>query len=82
MHQIEAGLNRVDGRDRTPPDQRPKLLFWGRFVGSDRTQNRARGLRLGALSSQRRTRLRLGQPALRHYMRTPKSNLSLLFLRP
>jgi hypothetical protein len=37
MHQIEAVLNFVDGRDRTPPDQWDKLLFWGRFVGSDRT---------------------------------------------
>ncbi len=37
MHQIEAVLNHIDGRDRTPPAQWPKLLFWGRFVGSDRT---------------------------------------------
>jgi hypothetical protein len=37
MHQIEAVLNYVDGRDRTPPDQWDKLLFWGKFVGSDRT---------------------------------------------
>ncbi|MCY2995522.1 MAG: hypothetical protein NTY19_47815 [Planctomycetota bacterium] len=37
MHQIEAVLNFVDGRDRTPPDQWDKLLFWGKFVGSDRT---------------------------------------------
>jgi hypothetical protein len=37
MHQIEAVLNWVDGRDRTPPDQWDKLLFWGKFVGSDRT---------------------------------------------
>jgi hypothetical protein len=35
MHQIEAVLNAVDGRDRTPPDQWPSLLFWGKFVGSD-----------------------------------------------
>jgi hypothetical protein len=35
MHQIEAVLNHVDGRDRTPPAQWPDLLFWGRFVGSD-----------------------------------------------
>ena len=35
MHQIEAVLNWVDGRDRTPPDQWDKLLFWGKFVGSD-----------------------------------------------
>jgi hypothetical protein len=37
MHQIEAVLNFVDGRDRTPPELWPSLLFWGRFVGSDRT---------------------------------------------
>lgn len=37
MHQIEAVLNHVDGRDHTPPEQWPELLFWGRFVGSDRT---------------------------------------------
>lgn len=37
MHQIEAVLNWVDGRDHTPPDQWERLLFWGKFVGSDRT---------------------------------------------
>jgi hypothetical protein len=37
VHQIEAVLNHVDGRDRTPPERWPELLFWGRFVGSDRT---------------------------------------------
>jgi len=37
MHQIEAVLNYVDGRDRTPPEQWSKLLFWGKFVGSDRS---------------------------------------------
>jgi len=37
MHQIEALLNYVDGRDRTPPENWPSLLFWGKFVGSDRT---------------------------------------------
>lgn len=37
MHQIEAVLNWVDGRDRTPPEQWDKLLFWGRFVGSDQS---------------------------------------------
>jgi hypothetical protein len=37
MHQIEAVLNHIDGRDRTPPERWPELLFWGRFVGSDRT---------------------------------------------
>jgi hypothetical protein len=34
-HQIEALLNRVDGRDTTPPERWPELLFWGKFVGSD-----------------------------------------------
>jgi hypothetical protein len=37
IHQIEAVLNHFDGRERTPEDQWSKLLFWGRFVGSDRT---------------------------------------------
>ena len=37
MHQIEAVLNYVDGRDRTPGDKWPELLFWGKFVGSDRS---------------------------------------------
>jgi hypothetical protein len=37
MHQIEAVLNYVDGRDKTPPEEWPKLLFWGKFVGSDKT---------------------------------------------
>ena len=37
MHQLEAVLNYVDGRDRTPAEQWDKLLFWGKFVGSDRT---------------------------------------------
>jgi hypothetical protein len=37
LHQIEAILNHVDGRDRTPADQWPQLLFWGHFVGSDKT---------------------------------------------
>ncbi len=35
MHQIEALLNAIDGRDRTPPARWGELLFWGRFVGSD-----------------------------------------------
>jgi len=35
LHQIEAVLNAIDGRDRTPASQWPDLLFWGRFVGSD-----------------------------------------------
>ena len=37
MHQIEAVLNHVDGRDHTPPGQWSELLFWGKFVGSDRS---------------------------------------------
>ena len=37
MHHIEAVLNYVDGRDRTPAENWPSLLFWGKFVGSDRT---------------------------------------------
>ena len=37
MHQIEAVLNHVDGRERTPPERWDTLLFWGKFVGSDRT---------------------------------------------
>lgn len=37
MHQIEALLNHVDGRDEAPRKDWPKLLFWGRFVGSDST---------------------------------------------
>ena len=37
IHQIEAVLNHVDGRERTPPEKWSELLFWGKFVGSDRT---------------------------------------------
>lgn len=37
MHQLEALLNHVDGRETTPKDQWGELLFWGRFVGSDAT---------------------------------------------
>jgi hypothetical protein len=37
MHQIEAVLNFIDGRDRTPSDKWSNLLFWGKFVGSDRS---------------------------------------------
>lgn len=33
VHQIEALLNFVDGRDDTPEDQWGNLLFWGKFVG-------------------------------------------------
>lgn len=35
IHQIEAVLNAVDGRDHTPPALWTNLLFWGKFVGSD-----------------------------------------------
>lgn len=34
-HQIEALLNGADGRDTTPAEKWPDLLFWGKFVGSD-----------------------------------------------
>ena len=37
MHQFEALFNEIDGRDRTPAKEWPKLLFWGKFVGSDRS---------------------------------------------
>ncbi len=37
IHQIEAVLNHIDARDRTPEDQWSKLLFWGKFVGSDKS---------------------------------------------
>ena len=37
MHQLEHVLNYVDGRDRTPPDQWADLLFWGKFVGSEKS---------------------------------------------
>ncbi|NIW47179.1 MAG: hypothetical protein GWN14_20015 [candidate division Zixibacteria bacterium] len=37
MHQIEALLNHVDGRDTLAKKDWPKLLFWGKFVGSDST---------------------------------------------
>jgi hypothetical protein len=37
MHQIEAVLNHVDGRDAAGQKRWPSLLFWGHFVGSDHT---------------------------------------------
>lgn len=37
MHQIEHVLNYVDGRDITSPDKWDSLLFWGKFVGSDKS---------------------------------------------
>ncbi len=45
IHQIEALLNHVEGRDTTPHSAWSKLLFWGRFVGADAT---------GRLTSPRR----------------------------
>ena len=33
----EAVLNHVVGRDTMAPSRWPTLLFWGRFVGSDRS---------------------------------------------
>lgn len=35
MHQIEALLNHIDGRDEAPKSEWDELLFWGKFVGSD-----------------------------------------------
>ncbi|MCX6150923.1 MAG: GH116 family glycosyl hydrolase [Ignavibacteriales bacterium] len=35
MHQTEAVLNYIDGRDTTDEDSWGDLLFWGKFVGSD-----------------------------------------------
>ncbi len=35
MHQIEAVLNSVDGRDTTDEKNWASLLFWGKYVGSD-----------------------------------------------
>ncbi len=35
MHQIEAVLNFVDGRDTTDEKNWSSLLFWGKYVGSD-----------------------------------------------
>jgi hypothetical protein len=35
MHQLEALLNHIDGRDTAPAEKWPELLFWGKFVGSD-----------------------------------------------
>jgi len=37
MHQIEAVLNYIDGRDDAPDEKWPELLFWGKFVGSDKS---------------------------------------------
>jgi hypothetical protein len=37
MHQIEAVLNFVDGRDTTDESEWSTLLFWGKFVGSDQS---------------------------------------------
>jgi hypothetical protein len=37
LQQFEALFNEIDGRDSTPDEQWPNLLFWGKFVGSDRS---------------------------------------------
>lgn len=37
VHQIEHLLNHVEGRDATPAEKWADLLFWGKFVGSDRS---------------------------------------------
>ena len=37
MHQIEAVLNYIDGRRKTPREEWGKLLYWGKFVGSDKS---------------------------------------------
>ncbi|MDA1028568.1 MAG: hypothetical protein O3B41_05890 [Bacteroidetes bacterium] len=39
LHQFEAVLNAVDGRDDAAPEEWPNLLFWGKFVGSDTTHH-------------------------------------------
>lgn len=36
-HQLEQLLNHVDGRQSTPESEWPNLLFWGKFVGSNKT---------------------------------------------
>jgi hypothetical protein len=38
IHQMEVMLNYNDGRYKTPREQWPNLLFWGKFVGSDQTE--------------------------------------------
>lgn len=37
IHQLEAVINFVDGRDDAPEGEWADLLFWGKFVGSDIT---------------------------------------------
>ena len=37
MHQLEALLNHADGRDVAHPAKWHTLLFWGKFVGSDKS---------------------------------------------
>tara|TARA_B100001750_G_scaffold245468_1_gene265175 strand:- start:74 stop:1132 length:1059 start_codon:yes stop_codon:yes gene_type:complete len=37
MHQLEAVLNYIDGRDETAFDEWFNLLYWGKFVGSDKS---------------------------------------------
>ncbi len=36
-HQVEWALNFIEDRDRRPAEEWPQLLFWGNFVGSDRS---------------------------------------------
>ena len=65
MHQIEAVLNWVDGRDRTPPEQWSELLFWGKFVGSDRSLKIVRpGCGWAHYPPNGIGRLRLGEQAI------------------
>lgn len=37
FHQLEHLLNHVDGRETTPDEDWDQLLFWGKFVGSDKS---------------------------------------------
>ncbi len=37
MHQLEAVLNHIDGRDDTSQEYWRDLLYWGKFVGSDKS---------------------------------------------
>ncbi|MCI5180833.1 MAG: hypothetical protein D3911_16235 [Candidatus Electrothrix sp. AW3_4] len=47
IHQIEHLLNHVEGRERTPKSEWNKLLFWGKFVGSDATHKLTEPRRCG-----------------------------------
>ena len=37
IHQIECVLSHIDCLDKPPPDKWDELLFWGKFVGSDKS---------------------------------------------